>query len=95
MGPVPYPYAQIDAAEYIAAVGDKNAAVWVILRTKRLIGIIGREPEPGYWLDPKCWGPGLMREAVQAVLGAYFTSPSAAPVPSGYMLGNARSAGLL
>ena len=27
-------------------------------------------------------GPGLMREAVQAVLGAYFTSPAAAPVPS-------------
>jgi len=40
-------------------------------------------------------GPGLMREAVQAVLGAYFTSTSAAQVPSGYMLGNARSAGLL
>jgi len=57
--------------------------------------MIGRESELGYWLDPKCWGQGLMREAAQAVLGAYFTSPAAAPVPSGYMLGNARSAALL
>jgi RimJ/RimL family protein N-acetyltransferase len=57
--------------------------------------MIGRESELGYWLDPKCWGQGLMREAAQAVLGAHFTSPAAAPVPSGYMLGNARSAGLL
>ena len=57
--------------------------------------MIGRESELGYWLDPKCWGQGLMREAAQAVLGVYFTSPAAAPVPSGYMLGNARSAGLL
>jgi hypothetical protein len=27
LSPVPYPYAQLDAAEYIAGVGDKNAAV--------------------------------------------------------------------
>ena len=95
MGPVPYPYAQVDAADCIAGVGDKNAAVWLILRAKRLIGVIGREPELGYWLDPKYWGQGLMREAAQAVLGAHFTFPVAVPMPSCYMLGNARSAGLL
>ena len=92
---MPFPYTRADALEFIANVREKGSAIWAILNADRLVGMIGRDPQLGFWLDPRCWGQGLMREAAQAVLAAYFKDPNAAPVPTSYMIGNTRSAALL
>ena len=95
VSPVPFPYTRADALEFIANVRENGSAIWAILNADRLVGMIGRDPQLGFWLDPRCWGQGLMREAAQAVLAAYFKDPNAAPVPTSYMIGNTRSAALL
>ncbi len=95
VSPVPFPYMQADALEFIANVREKGSAIWAILNAVRLVGMIGRDPQLGFWLDPRCLGQGLMREAAQAVLAAYFKDTNAAPVPTSYMIGNTRSAALL
>ena len=95
VSPVPFPYTRADALEFIANVREKGSAIWAILNADRLVGMIGRDPQLGFWLDPRCWGQGLMREAAQAVLAAYFKDPNAAPVTTSYMIGNTRSAALL
>ena len=92
---VPFPYSRADGLEFIADVRKKGFAIWAILNADRLVGMIGRDPQLGFWLDPRCWGQGLMREAALAVLAAYFMDPNAAPVPTSYMIGNTRSAALL
>lgn len=76
---VPWPYAEANAAEWLAAPRAKDNVALSILAheeaTPRLIGGIGVHPtedhggyELGYWLTPDAWGRGYATEAGQAVL---------------------------
>ena len=60
-----------------------------------MIGMIGIDPTLGYWIAKEHWGYGYVREAVHAVLSAYFHDPFADPIYSGYFVKNERSAWVL
>ena len=66
-----------------------------ITRHGQIIGMIGLDDELGYWLAPEYHGKGYATEAARAVLENYFDNPYAAPLKSGYHLGNDRSANVL
>jgi len=75
---LPWPYADVDAAEWLAMPRGSTDVTLVILvhgpPTPRLIGAIsldresGDVPELGYWLTPDAWGRGYATEAGHAVL---------------------------
>ncbi|RZF64497.1 N-acetyltransferase [Sphingomonas populi] len=75
---VPWPYADGDAAEWLAIPRGATDVTLLILAhdtpAPRLIGAIaldresGGAPELGYWLTPGAWGRGYATEAGHAVL---------------------------
>ena len=53
--PVPFPYTQTDASEFIARLKENGTANRVILREGQIIGMIDHDSELGYWLYPRYW----------------------------------------
>lgn len=93
---IPHPYAVADAQEFIAMVlAEAEEQTWLIFDDEGLCGSIALGSEFGYWIAPRAWRRGYGTEAGSAVLRMYFQSPAAAALPSGYLLGNAPSQGLL
>ncbi len=84
---IPHPYPSDAADRFIFQARQDNAdgsaltlAVTPKNKPNALIGVIGivREeasdlPQLGYWLGQSHWGQGLMSEAAQAVVAAFFT----------------------
>jgi len=105
--PHPLPRAEVDA--FLLRARTENAAgTGLTLALARrsapaeLVGIVGivageAEPEPelGYWLGQPHWGGGLMREAVAALLDAYFAYAGGAVVAASARTDNPASRRLL
>lgn len=72
VSPVPFPYTRADALEFIANVREKGSAIWAILNADRLVGMIGRDPQLGFWLDPRCWGAGADARGGAGGIGSIF-----------------------
>jgi RimJ/RimL family protein N-acetyltransferase len=77
--PVPVPYRQEDAADYVTGFCDPGWAsgdrlTWAVLEDGALVGTVGLDDvadgaaELGYWLAPEARGRGVMREAAAAVV---------------------------
>lgn len=91
---VPFPYAQVDAEQFIQAVSeDQNSQHLAIDAGNGLIGAISAKPDLGYWLARTHHGRGYMTEAVEAVLTHYFQQ-NEGPLVSGYHFGNDASAAI-
>ncbi|WP_417277625.1 GNAT family N-acetyltransferase [Celeribacter sp.] len=90
---VPYPYSVHDANWFTRRVAA-IAFVFGLEFQGRIIGTIGCEGEFGYWLGREYWGRGLMPEAAQAILEAYFAQGHD-QIEAGYFTENARSSHVL
>jgi RimJ/RimL family protein N-acetyltransferase len=90
---VPQPYQHADALEFIDEL-QVDDTVWGISTDGPVIGVVSIKPELGYWLGKPFWGRGIMSEATQAVVAAYFDTTEAT-LKSGYHVGNAGSANVL
>jgi RimJ/RimL family protein N-acetyltransferase len=94
--PVPYPYTTDDAQAFFREVKQGNLGfIWAIEFEDKFVGLIGAGPGLGYWLCPSVWGKGLMTEAAEAVVNAYFQYTDATEIPSSYFEGNVGSARVL
>ena len=94
--PVPHPYTRDNADQFFAAVqtGDLGF-IWALVLDGRFVGLIGAGPALGYWLCPSVWGLGLMTEAAQAVVDAFFHHTNEPALSSSYFVGNHGSAQVL
>jgi RimJ/RimL family protein N-acetyltransferase len=91
---VPHPYSASDfrAFQETYAIAGETFA---IEDGDGFAGIIGVEDGVlGYWISPRAQGKGYATEAAQCLMAAHFAQ-SAAPVISGYFVGNTRSARVL
>jgi RimJ/RimL family protein N-acetyltransferase len=89
----PWPYAQADFTAFL--LHGQQGRYWVIEDAAGFCGMVSLAPHLGYWLAPRAQGVGYATEASRAVLGAYFATPDAGPLRSGYFEGNAASARVL
>ncbi|QUJ77652.1 GNAT family N-acetyltransferase [Sulfitobacter albidus] len=90
----PYPYTRDDAMAFILRHAALTAPVYAVTRAGQLMGCCSLQEELGYWLGKSFWGQGFATEAARAVLAEHFAL-SDTSVISGYLLGNAGSAGVL
>lgn len=93
----PRPYELADAVAWLDQAKDR-AGHYVIVADQP-IGVVTLEsltrgPELGYWLRQSAWGQGFMTEAARVAVAGYFAK-GAGELASGYLTGNAESAGVL
>jgi RimJ/RimL family protein N-acetyltransferase len=100
---VPWPYPEGGVADHVNNVIIPNQGngrwVWgIFLKTDphELIGGVdlwreGRPENRGFWLARRCWGQGLMTEAVVPVMDYAFTSLGFEKLVFANALGNVRS----
>lgn len=92
---VPYPYTRDDAVWFIESSIENQTPVWAICDAAGLKGLIGLDPELGYWLARPAWRMGYGFEAAHAVIANWFTDPAAGDLATGFFEGNARSGAVL
>ena len=104
---IPRPYSREKGLEFLSFANTSwetgNEYVFAItpLRSESLVGIIGLKQffggvgEPGYYLDPACWGKGFMSEAVQSLLQWGFKDLSNERMQARHLKGNDASARVL
>ena len=92
---VPYPYSRADAVRFIESSIKNQASVWAICDAAGLQGLIGLDPELGYWLARPAWRKGYGFEAAQAIVANWFADPGAGNLLSGHFEGNHRSGAVL
>ncbi len=92
---VPYPYTSEDAEFFIEKTLETGAQVWAITQDGGLIGVIGLDPDLGYWLARPHWRHGYAFEAAQAIVAHHFETSEARDLGSGYFEGNAQSGAVL
>ena len=92
---VPYPYTRADADWFLERTIDSQAPVWAICDAGGLQGLIGLDPELGYWLARSAWRKGYGFEAAHGVIANWFADPTAGDLTSGHFEGNARSGAVL
>lgn len=93
---VPHPFTEQHAHAFLQDVQQgKRGTVWAIDHQGRFVGLISIGAELGYWCCPSVWGKGLMTEAANAAVSAYFTQTDAAEILANYFEGNAGSARVL
>jgi RimJ/RimL family protein N-acetyltransferase len=90
---VPFPYRAEDAHWWLGTLtparpGDARFAIEL---GGRLIGVVGLEPQLGFWLDRRHHGRGLMTEAAAALLDWHFASTPEDRVASAAHAGNEAS----
>jgi RimJ/RimL family protein N-acetyltransferase len=90
MPTLPYPYAPEDALAFFHGARQANRNVFVITHDGHLCGVVGLEPNLGYWLGEPFWGLGIGSEAARAMVNHHFTH-SRTPLRASYMQGNERS----
>lgn len=91
---VPYPYALSDAEGFLQSIQDSDGVYLGIRLQDKLIGVVSVAEHLGYWLARPFWGLGYMTEAARAVVRQHFAR-GASEMRSGYLIGNAGSAGVL
>lgn len=89
---VPHPYALSDAESYLNA---PEPGTWVISDAEGLAGMITVSDKLGYWLAPRVWGRGYIREAAMPLLARHFSAAGAAELIAGCITGNERSLQIL
>ena len=68
---LPDPYTLTDAQDWLSSLRfERGRYVWGISRDGEVIGMIGIDPTPGYWIGKEYWGQGYVREAAHSVLSA-------------------------
>lgn len=102
---VPWPYAEADAAAFLAQPGGARDTVFMICAhdaggAPRLIGTIGLHAsgdahELGYWLTPNAWGRGYATEAGRAVVEIARHALPVRRLESGYFADNPASGRVL
>ena len=92
---LPYPYGQDDAAFFIEKTMENATRVWAICEDDGLVGVIGLDPDLGYWLARPAWGKGYAFEAARKVVAHCFEDPKLDAIDSAYFVGNARSGAIL
>lgn len=100
---VPWPYAENDAAAFLATAWQGNAPRFIITERAhedRPIGCIGihhdhAAPELGYWLAPDMWGRGYATEAGRAVLGLARDGLRLKQLRASWLVGNPASGRVL
>nr|WP_235971309.1 GNAT family N-acetyltransferase [Palleronia pontilimi] len=88
----PYPYGVDDAAAFIAATLGQGDPVWAITDADGLRGVIGIDPELGFWLARDAWGQGYATEAGDAAIDAWFRGTRADRLQGSHFEGNDASA---
>ncbi|PYE86141.1 GNAT family N-acetyltransferase [Pseudoroseicyclus aestuarii] len=83
----PWPYGREDADWFIHEAEGQHYAIDA---GEGLIGVISVKPDLGYWLRRDHHGRGLMSEAAEAAVQAYFETTQE-PLVSGHFEGNAAS----
>ncbi len=91
---MPHPYTVEDARWFIENLDAPLRFAITLRETGELIGCVGIGKELGYWLAPAQWGKGLMKEATTALV-TYWFNHTDDELPSGYFVGNERSASVL
>lgn len=94
LNPVPHPYTEEMARDWIASLQPNTPAranFGIELFGVGLIGDIGLENELGFWIAEPYWGNGYVTEAAIAVLRWHFTSTDAGSVPSAAHIDNPAS----
>lgn len=92
---LPHPYVLADAEGFILSQEDRPFTKGIEFEG-RIIGCISLKEnnELGYWIARRYWRQGLMSEAVEAFLNAYFDA-SNDTVCAYYLLGNDTSGHIL
>ncbi len=92
---VPFPFRAEHAEEFITEIAPvSDGPIWAIDKSGKMIGVIGADPNLGYWLHPDYHGRGIMTCAAKLVLNQVFTH-GRKEIGSGYVLGNAASCAVL
>ncbi|MGI6245302.1 MAG: GNAT family N-acetyltransferase [Pseudochelatococcus sp.] len=100
LAPVPWPLAPADVEGYVARAAEENdagvSANYTIVCNGAPCGVIALHPRDGayslgYWLGEPYWGRGLMSEATEAFVDAFFARSGVLHVISGVFAGNAAS----
>lgn len=87
----PWPYPRALADEFV-----RTASAMVIEHDGEVIGAVGVAQRThghnlGYWLGRRHWGRGLMTEAAQGLIAAFFAERGDEPLHSSYLLDNVAS----
>jgi RimJ/RimL family protein N-acetyltransferase len=109
--PTPLPLHEAESFVLRARAGNAAGQGLVMALCRRAspghaVGIIGIESRPetdaptdaphlGYWLGRPCWGEGLMREAAEAMVEAFFAYAGGRSLASSVMLDNPASGRIL
>ena len=102
---IPHPIDPQGIERFLFKARSRNAegsaltmAVALLPKPTHLVGIVSIEPDPaasgphlGYWLGRPHWGRGLMREAAQAMIDAYFGYAGGRELTSDVLVENAAS----
>ncbi|MDJ1157556.1 GNAT family N-acetyltransferase [Chelatococcus sp. SYSU_G07232] len=100
LSPVPWPQPLAAMRGFCARAAEDMrrgaAAHHVVLADGRTAGLISLMPadgamELGYWLGPSFWGRGLMSEAAETYVDAFFAETQAVHMTSGVFADNRRS----
>lgn len=94
LNPVPHPYTEEMARDWLAALPPntpERANFGIELPGTGLIGDIGLDAELGYWIAEPHWGNGYATEAATALLRWHFTGTDARAVPSAAHIDNPAS----
>lgn len=91
---VPYPYTLADAETFIEHFGH-DPDVRAVFAPEGFAGMVGLDPDLGYWLGRQFWRRGYAFAASRKMLARHFISREAEGVTSGHFDGNTRSARVL
>lgn len=91
---MPYPYRLDDARAFISTQLEKTSASRAVFQGGQFLGMIGAQPNFGYWYGRHAWGHGVASEAGTAYLAEHF-SCGGGDLSSGYLEGNIPSARVL
>lgn len=91
----PYPYRADDARRFLGSPAARPGRAWAITEDGGFRGIVSIGTELGYWLAREAWGRGIMTEAGDAVVDAWFARPWRGALASGHFAANDASAGVL
>lgn len=90
---VPFPYTVDDANAFLEMAGD-DPRIKAIMVPEGFAGVIGLDPELGYWLAKPFWGKGYITAAARQLLAQRFIH-NEDEIRSSHFVGNERSAGVL
>jgi len=97
LNPVPHPYTEENAYEWMDSLGENTPGNAILIIEKPgagLIGGIGLDTELGFWIAEPHWRRGYITEAAIALLNWHFANTGSDEVPSAAHVDNAASQGV-